>query len=211
MRISAKSLVVLIGCLVLFGAVAAGQSGRKQKKADPQPVVQGVNNPDSRTVPEPEVVAEKPKEAEKDKGKAIMVSTALTDIEIPGFYADVAREGCLNELKRELKAIQLSSERNQHRSDAMKAAKESDNTYVVWIELVFDRMGMGSMNGLDMRFTIFEPKTGKSVGFGTGYPRSPGGLGAPPVGASRDQVYVDWAGRDIAQQVIKRLGLRSGF
>ncbi len=211
MRLNPKSLFVMLGCLLLLGAVAAGQSGRKQKKADPQPVVQGVNNPETRTVPEPEVVAEKPKEVEKDKGKAIMVSTALTDMQIPMFYADVARDGCLSELKRELKAIQLSSERNQHRSDAMKAAKESDNTYVVWIELLYDRMGMGSMNGLDMRFTIFEPKTGKQVAFGTGYPRSPGGIGAPPVGGSRDQVAIDWAGRDIAQQVIKRLGLRSGF
>ena len=211
MRLNPKSLFVMLGCLLLLGAVAAGQSGRKQKKADPQPVVQGVNNPETRTVPVPEVVAEKPKEVEKDKGKAIMVSTALTDMQIPMFYADVARDGCLSELKRELKAIQLSSERNQHRSDAMKAAKESDNTYVVWIELLYDRMGMGSMNGLDMRFTIFEPKTGKQVAFGTGYPRSPGGIGAPPVGGSRDQVAIDWAGRDIAQQVIKRLGLRSGF
>ncbi len=208
MRIHAKSLVVLFGCLLALGAVAAGQSGRKQKKADPQPVVQGVNNPDARTVPEPEVVPEKPKEVEK--GKAVMVSSAMTDIEIPGFYADTAREACLNELRREVKTIQLSSERNQHRSDAMKAAKDGD-TFVVWIELLYDRMGAGSMNGLDMRFTVFEPKTGKSIAFGSGYPRQPGGMSSPPLGASRDQVYVDWAGRDIAQQVIKRLGLRGSF
>ncbi|HQR35226.1 MAG TPA: hypothetical protein PLK30_20980 [Blastocatellia bacterium] len=208
MRIHAKSLVVLFGCLLVLGVVAAGQSGRKQKKADPQPVVQGVNNPDARTVPEPEVVPEKPKEVEK--GKAVMVSSAMTDIEIPGFYADTAREACLNELRREVKTIQLSSERNQHRSDAMKAAKDGD-TFVVWIELLYDRMGAGSMNGLDMRFTVFEPKTGKSIAFGSGYPRQPGGMSSPPLGASRDQVYVDWAGRDIAQQVIKRLGLRGSF
>ncbi|MEK7833743.1 MAG: hypothetical protein AAB401_21830, partial [Acidobacteriota bacterium] len=119
-------------------------------------------------------------------------------------------DGCLNEFRRELKTIQLSSERNQHRSDAMKAAKEGD-AYVVWIELRYDRMGAGSMNGLDMRYTLFEPKTAKQIAFGSGYPRQPGGLGAPPLGGSRDQVYVDWAGRDIAQQVIKRLGLRSTF
>ena len=208
MRIHAKSLVVLFGCLLVLGVVAAGQSGRKQKKADPQPVVQGVNNPDARTVPEPEVVPEKPKEVEK--GKAVMVSSAMPDIEIPGFYADTAREACLNELRREVKTIQLSSERNQHRSDAMKAAKDGD-TFVVWIELLYDRMGAGSMNGLDMRFTVFEPKTGKSIAFGSGYPRQPGGMSSPPLGASRDQVYVDWAGRDIAQQVIKRLGLRGSF
>lgn len=208
MRFNLKSLAVMVCCVWLLGAVAAAQSGRKQKKADPQPVVQGVNNPDARTVPEPEVVPEKPKEVEK--GKAVMISSAMTDIEIPGFYADTAREACLNELRREVKTIQLSSERNQHRSDAMKAAKDGD-TFVVWIELIYDRMGAGSMNGLDMRFTVFEPKTGKPIAFGSGYPRQPGGMSAPPIGASRDQMYVDWAGRDIAQQIIKRLGLRGSY
>ncbi len=210
MRFNPKSTVVVFACLLLLAAAAVGQSGRKQKKADPQPVVQGVNQPETRTVPEPEVVPDKPKEKELEKGKAIMISTAMTDMEVPMFYADVARDGCLNEFRRELKTIQLSSERNQHRSDAMKAAKEGD-AYVVWIELRYDRMGAGSMNGLDMRYTLFEPKTAKQIAFGSGYPRQPGGLGAPPLGGSRDQVYVDWAGRDIAQQVIKRLGLRSTF
>ncbi|MEP7343499.1 MAG: hypothetical protein ABI977_37615, partial [Acidobacteriota bacterium] len=146
---------------------------------------------------------------EKVKGPAILVSTAMTDIEIPGFYADTAREGCFNELRRELKAVELRQERNQHRSDAIKAAKEDEKTYVVYIELTYDRMGAGSMNGMDMRYTIFEPKTAKVLGTGSGYPRQPNSGGAPPLGGSRDQVYVDWAGRDIAQQVIKRLNLRS--
>lgn len=211
MRIYSKSLAVLIGCLFLLGTVAAAQSGRKQKKADPQPVVQGVNNPDARTVPEPEVVPDKPKEKPVEKGKAIMISSAMGDMEIPMFYTTAVSDGCLDQLRRELKTVQLSSERNQTRSDAMKAAKESEDLYVVWIELQFDRMGAGSMNGVDVRFTVFEPKTGRQIFFGTGFPRQPQGMPVPPMGGSREQVALDWAGRDIAQQVIKRLGLRSAF
>lgn len=206
MRHNLKFATAIAVCVLMLGALAFAQSGRKQKKAEVQPPVQGVNQPETRTVAEPEVAPEKPKE--KEKGPAILVSTAMTDLEIPGFYADVAREGCLNEFRRELKTVELRGERNQHRSDAMKAAKEDERTYVVWIELTYDRMGAGSMNGLDMRYTIFEPKTGKIVGTGAGYPRQPSGVGLPPLGGSRDQVYVDWAGRDIAQQVIKRLNLR---
>jgi len=207
MRHNLKFAAAVAACVLLLGALALAQSGRKQKKAENQPPPQGVNQPETRTVAEPEIAPEKPKE--KEKGPAIMVSTALTDIEIPGFYADVAREGCFNELRRELKAVELQQERNQHRSDAIKAAKENEKMYVVYIELTYDRMGAGSMNGLDIRYTIFEPKTARVAGTGAGYPRQPNTGGAPPVGASRDQVYVDWAGRDIAQQVIKRLNLRS--
>lgn len=211
MRFNPKSIVVVFACLLLLSAVAVGQSGRKQKKAEPQPQVQGVNQPETRTVPEPEVVPDKPKEKQLEKGKAIMISSAMGDMQIPMYYTSAVSDGCLDQLRRELKTVQLSSERNQHRSDAMKAAKESEDLYVVWIELLYDRMGTGSMNGVDVRFVIFEPKTGKQMAFGTGYPRQPGGMGTPPIGGSREQLYLDWAGRDIADQVIKRLGLRSGF
>jgi len=206
MRLNPRPLVVVFVCLLL-GATALAQSGRKQKKAETQPPVQGVNQPETRTVPEPAAPEEKPKQ--KEKGPAILVSTAMTDIEIPMYYADAAREGCVSEFRREVKGIELRQERNQHRGDAIKAAKDDDRTYVVYIELIYDRLGAGSMNGLDMRYTIFEPKTAKVLGVGSGYPRQPSGMGAPPIGATRDQVYVDWAGRDVAQQVIKRLNLRS--
>jgi len=207
MRAAQKYPIAVLACLMIFSLLGVAQSGRKQKKAEEQPPVQGVNQPEARTVPEPEAAPDKPKE--KEKGPVVLVSTALPDIEIPMYYTDTAREGCVSELRREVKGIELHQERNQHRGDAIKAAKDDDRTYVVYIELIYDRLGAGSMNGLDMRYTIFEPKTAKVLGVGSGYPRQPSGMGAPPIGATRDQVYVDWAGRDVAQQVIKRLNLRS--
>jgi len=211
MRFNPKTTLVVFICLLALGAVAIAQSGRKQKKADPQPQVQGVNQPEARTVPEPEVAPDKPKEKTLEKGKAIQVSSAMGDMEIPMFYTTAVSDGCLDQLRRELKTAQLSSERNQTRSDAMKAAKDSEDMFVVWIELLFNRMGVGSMNGVDVRFTIFEPKTGKQIFFGNGFPRQPQGMPIPPMGGTREQVYLDWAGRDIAEQVIRKLGLRSGF
>lgn len=204
MRLYPKFWATVFVC-VLMAVAAAGQSGRKQKKAETQPPVQGVNQPEARTVPEPEIAPEKPKD--KDSGKMILVSSNMPDLEIPMFYADTARQGCVSEFRNQLKGLPVREERNQNRSDAIKSAKDDDKTYVVWIELLFDRMGAGSMNGLDLRYTIFEPKTGKVLGIGSGFPTQPGGLSAPPIGASRDQMYVDWAGRDIARQVIKRLNL----
>lgn len=212
MRFNPKSSFVIFACLLMLATMVVAQSGRKQKKADPQPQVQGVNNPDARTVPEPEVVPEKPKEKPVEKGKAIQVSSAMGDMEIPMYYTTAVSDGCLDQLRRELKTAQLSSERNQTRSDAMKDAKDSEDLFVVWIELQYSRVGAGSMNGVDVRFTVFEPKTGRQIFFGTGFPRQPQGMPIPPMGGgSRDQMYLDWAGRDIADQVIRKLGLRSGF
>ena len=191
-------------CLSLLSAMAAGQSGRKQKKAESQPPVQGVNQPEARVQPEPEATAQKPKE-EKDQ-RSIMVATGMSDVAIPLYYVDTARQACLSELRNALKSIDLREARNQNRSEAVKIAKQEDRTYVVLMELELDRMGSSS-TGVDLRYTIFEPKTGKVVGTGSGNPVQPGGISAPPIGGSRDQVYLDWMGRDVARQVMKRLRL----
>ncbi|MBO0860420.1 MAG: hypothetical protein J2P21_18465 [Chloracidobacterium sp.] len=189
--------------LASFVTSISGQSGRKQKKAEEQPPIQGVNQPDKRTVPEPEVSPDKPKE--KVPQRAIMVSTAMPDIGISSFYPDAARRGCLEEFRRVMHTVDLTEEHDQHRSDAIKVAKESEQTYVVYMEFLVDQMGMSSY-GFDLRYTVFEPKTAKIVGTGSGYPQQPSGpLSLPPVG-SRTAVYADWAGRDVARQVMKRLG-----
>jgi len=207
MRRNLKPILAMMVCLLTLAAMASitsGQSGRKQKKAEPQPPVQGVNQPDARTVPEPEVTPEKPKE--KDPGRSALISTSMADIGVSSFYPDAARRGCIDELRRALRTIQISEERNQHRSDAIKSAKESDRTYVVWMEFEVDRMGT-SRYGFELRYTVFEPKTAKIVASGYGYPQQPTGpISLPPIGTGSADIYADWAGRDVARQVMKRLG-----
>jgi hypothetical protein len=200
-----KHILFVAVCLSILGAVVLGQSGRKQKKADPQPPVQGVNQPEARVQPEPEIKPEKPKD--KEPRRSIMVASSMPDMMLPLYYADIARQGCISEFREELRSIDIREARNQNRSDASKTAKNEDNTYVVLIELELDRLGSTS-SGVDVRYTIFEPKTGKVAGSGSGYPSQPmGRTPVPPIGASRDQIYVEWMGRDVARQVMKRLRL----
>ncbi len=204
MRRNLKLIFAALFCLLMVNAIALGQSGRKQRKPDPQPPVQGVNQPEARTVPEPEVAPEKQKA--KDPGRAVMVSTAMADIGISSFYPDAARQGCMREFRDALRAIDIREGRNQHRSEAIKAAKDDERTYVVWMEFEYDRMGT-SQYGFELRYTVFEPKTAKIVASGYGYPQQPSGpISLPPIGASRADLYADWAGRDVARQVMKRLG-----
>jgi hypothetical protein len=206
MRRNLKPLFAALICLLTLAAFAtltSAQSGRKQKKAPPQPPVQGVNQPEARTVPEPEVSPDKSKE--KDPGRSVMVSTAMADIGISSFYPDAARRGCVEEFRGAMRAIQISEESNQHRSDAIKVAKESER-HVVWMEFQADQMGT-SRYGFELRYTVFEPKTAKVVGSGYGVPQQPTGpIALPPISGGRADVYADWAGRDVARQVMKRLG-----
>ena len=206
MRRNLKPVFAALICLfalAAFATLTSGQSGRKQKKSEPQPPIQGVNQPEARTVPEPEVSPDKPKE--KDPGRSVLVSTAMADFGISSFYPDAARRGCMEEFHDAMRMIKLSEERDQHRSDAIKAAKDSDR-YVVWMEFQADQMGT-SRYGFELRYTVFEPKTAKVVGTGYGVPQQQTGpISLPPIGSGRTDVYADWAGRDVARQVMKRLG-----
>jgi hypothetical protein len=216
MRLAVRTTRLLICLFTLISLTAPcvpAQSGRRQKKAEPQPAVQGVNQPETRTQPEPVATADQPRE--KEKGPGILIMTGMTDAMIPLYFADTARQGCISELRNLLQGLQglqgghdIREARNQSRSEAIKAARDDDQYYVLWLEVEIDQMGT-SMMGVDLRYTIFEPKTAKVVGIGSGYPSQPSsGSSMPPIGASRQQVYLDWAGRDVARQVVKRLGWR---
>ncbi len=201
---SFRCLFIWVVCLLVLTAMPApGQSGRRQKRSEPLPPVQGVSQtqPAEKAASEPEAAAERPKE----NGPIIMVATEMGDLNIPMLYTDIARRGCMQEL-RLAKNLEIREARNQTRSEAIKAAKESDRMFVLLMNLEVDRMGN---YGFDLRYTIFEPKTGKVVGSGSGYPVTPSsGVPVPPIGASRSEVMVEWAGRDVGRQVLKKLGLR---
>lgn len=199
-----KILYVGAVCLLMLVSMATGQSGRKQKKAPPQPPVQGVNQPEARVQPEPQ--AEPEKEEEKAPKRTLMILTSMPDITIPIYYADAARRGCLSEMRSGMKSFDLREDSNQNRSDAIKLAKDDENTYVLLMDLELDRLGTSRI-GVEVRYTLFEPKTAKVLGAGMGYPVQPNnGTPMPPAGASWAQIYLDWMGRDVARQVMRRLG-----
>jgi hypothetical protein len=205
------TLLCFFLCTLILCASAAAQSGRKQKKADPLPPVQGVNQPEARTVPESEVAPETATKPKEEPKTGVMVMSDMGEMGVPQYYNDTARLACIQELHKQIPAMQASDGgSNKNRSDALHAAKDSDTVYVVLLELVIDRMGTTS-NGLELRYTVYEPKTGKQVMFGTGYPVRPNGIPTPPIGMTRDQVSIEWSGRDVAQRVIDKLKLRPGY
>jgi hypothetical protein len=201
-----KQVFFIAVVLLALTALAQGQSGRKQKKADPSPPVQGVNQPELRTQPEPEVQPEA-EEKKKEPPRTLMVMTELPDIGISNFYPDMARRGFVEETRDLIKGIMLREASNQNRSDAMKAAKGSDDTWVVLMEFRVDNMTSSSYGGFELRYSLYEAKTGKMIGSGVGYPQQPRSrVPMPPIGGNRPEILADWAGRDVAYQVLRKLG-----
>ena len=201
------AITTIVLLATIFSINSLGQSGRRQKKAEAQPPVQGINQPEARTQPEPTILPDE--ERRKEQGPGILVMSGLPDAMVPIFFSDIVRQGCISELRALLReSHDIREARNQNRTDAIKMAREDDKYYVLWLDLELDQMGV-SMMGVDLRFTIYEPKTAKVVAVGTGFPTQPSsGSPVPPLGASRQQVYLDWAARDVARQVVKRLGWR---
>jgi hypothetical protein len=210
-----KLMFILSLCLIVTSALAMAQSGRKQKKSVPEPPPQGVKAPEEK----PEQPApghsdsDAPQADDKEKEKApalrFLVGSAMPEnFNVPMMYADIAREGCQRELRTN-PAVIVSAQSNMTRGEAINAAKKDDKTYVVWIELVVDQFTANTYEGFDLRFALFEPKTGKVLATGSGYPQAQTGrTPLPPIGASRAEVRLELAGRDVGRRVLARLNVQ---
>ncbi len=193
--------------VILIPITVFGQSGRRQKRAEAEPPVQGVNRPETRTQPEPDPEFEE--KVPQKKGPGLLLMSGTAEVMIPLFMVDAVTQACQEEFRDLLRGDHdLRQERNQNRSDAIKAAKTEDNYFVLLLELEADRLGT-SRTGVEVRYTIFEPKTAKVVGSGMGFPTQPNSrVPVPPIGANSQLILLDWVGRDIARQVVRRLGWR---
>ncbi|MFN7828632.1 MAG: hypothetical protein ACK5RR_11750, partial [Acidobacteriota bacterium] len=60
--------IPLIFLAALLSISGPGQSGRRQKRAESQPPVQGVNQPEARTQPEPTITPEEERPKEQGPG-----------------------------------------------------------------------------------------------------------------------------------------------
>jgi hypothetical protein len=113
-----------------------------------------------------------------------------------------------------------------NRKEASDYAKNSKDTFVLWLEISEDRMGSRTSTNQQYRdnfvitFTIFTPGTGKSKTSGRVYQADQrgrvgvGGTGIPipiPTGAGAGEYALRECGREIAKRVIDSLGVaRSG-
>jgi hypothetical protein len=140
----------------------------------------------------------------KEVGPGVIVASELTDIGISNVYVDVARQGCIAEL-RAAQIVDIQESRDQNRADATKKAKEAE-VFVLLLELRVDSMSSSS-NGrysYELRYALFEPKTGKLINNGAGYPTSPDMRSpSPPNSYDYEQRQVELMGRDAGRKALK--------
>jgi hypothetical protein len=200
-----RAALIAFCLLLLVGAVALGQSGRKQKKADPLPPVQGV--PSSATkdekTPEPEPQPEPEKKVEIKRRVVVVSDTASFDVSM--ISMNVARQACVDELRRGAgRDVNIQDGGSMTRGEAMKAAKNDDLTYYAFLEA---RTMSASSGQAELNYVIFAPKSGKISGTGIGLPVQSGVINRPPIAASRYDYAWELCGRDAARQIAGRLDL----
>lgn len=188
--------------LLLLTVSAVGQSGRKQKKAPDLPPVQGVPvpsktpEPPKSDIPEPDLEDDTKKEEKKAGQRGIILGTDWADMNAGMGVADYMRGACRIELLRAVRGLEVRDTGNMSRSDAIKMAKDEDRFYVVQLE--FQTFGQQ----YEVRYTIYEPKTGKNLGLGSA------SIYADQYGRVSALSY-QRAGRDLARQILGRVELRA--
>jgi hypothetical protein len=193
--------------LVAVCAIAQAQSGRRQPKTVP---AAPVPTPTPEPTPEP-----KKQDTDSDLGFIIAADRYTNMNSYPWSYFDAVMVGCAGRLRSGSSASVDIAQQDMNRSDAIKRAKSEVTTYVVLIKLKMDDMAR-SYDDLEVEFTVFAPKTGKVVVFGTAYQNSnqtgpiitrPNTRGSS--GALYREELLKRAGESMGDRILKTLNLGS--
>ena len=170
------------------------------------PLSQGTTAPQASAKPRSDTSLSMPQE----KVTAILLATPFPGPDLSLTFIVIASRACAAEL-RTVRGLDVTEARDQSREDAIKAAKEDALGVVVYLEFRAFALSQGppKEEDLTLHFTIFEPKTGKVMTTGAGYPTpSLYPLPKPRSDAARDERLVESAAQDAARKILKKLKLR---
>ena len=203
----------LLLCLVLIFSAASlsdAQSGRKVPKRTQPP------DPQTTTPSEPPITTPQPEQNAKP-ALQILVTKFLPNVNSSNVYTDIVIEGIMARLAH-MKGIKVQVGREMNRKQASDAAKESDDRYVVWIELLVDTVdqerasyGQVSPYYLYVDYAVFTPGTGKQKTAGHVYQRRGIGAGQGPLPVPNTSGAADYtlrkAGEETADRILEKLDL----
>lgn len=177
--------VICCALLVLaaFG-MGYGQAGRRVAKPKTDPPVPKAAEPAATP-------AETPKEAEKVP-LVVGSYTAAVTLRM-ALDAGELLQGAVVQRMRDSKSLQIASDGNMTRSDAVKRAKAETKTHVVWLELhhnssMYDPSGTGRGGGTEnlyIQYVVLEPGTAKVKSQGNVYLRPTSSSRIPGLGVGR--------------------------
>lgn len=202
---SAVLLAAVLAGGVFGGLEASGQSGRRAPKTSATP------EPDPSPSPTPTVKKRAP-----TRLSLTLASEGAGGMSyIPKYFYDAAIQGCAGELENSPGVLVMSGNDMSH-GEAIKSAKSSKETYVIWLELRQDSMSSSSSNSSQysnilLNYTVYAPATAKVVAHGETYQRSArvGPVSTGPIGGSGSSDYVQYrlkeAGREAADLILGKL------
>jgi hypothetical protein len=182
--------------------LSAAQSGRRQPPPDPGGDAPTTSRPRRAGKQEPAlpdsfiVVTSFPDDARE-------ANPQVSYTPPPGLESE-ARGGCVLELKR-TPGIKVVEDEDVARWEAREAALAESRTWVVWMELRWDKtMTTYDPTPFRLRYLLFEPGTGRIAASGVGRGiRQTWGRPLPHPTTLEEQVRQ--AGRNVAEQVLSEL------
>jgi hypothetical protein len=147
-------------CCLLIAAVSFAQSGRRVPKRPETPLPPAGEGPSKSP--------EEKKEPDKPKLSVLVVRDISFDPGFGGAYGDIPARGCAERLRESL-ALEVILGREMNRKEASDHARDSENTYVVWMEVRSDdfrsdpnSLGSFDPNRIYVNYVLYTPKTGKA-------------------------------------------------
>jgi hypothetical protein len=203
-KLQRLAVTLLLGAFMAAAASAAlAQSGRRIPRQPSSP------DPKPQAQTEPAIQPSTPAEPRLP----ILVVKNLPTAASSSIFANIALEGCIEELKLS-PAVQVSTSKDKNRKEASDYAKASTDTYIVLIQLESDVLDQGSLielnpRSLSLTYIVFTPGTGKIKTQGRvfqGQSRGPLSVPVPNSNASYDYEFRR-CGREAAGRVLDALDL----
>ena len=200
---------LFLAMVILFASISAlqAQSGRRStggsttSTTSTTPSVAGPKTIEKKPTPKPQLML------------LVGIEDRITLGPVPSYLSDTVLDNCVRRLGEAADVIPKSLGRAVARTDAINRAKGEKDTYVVWLQLGSDLEDAGkqSRNGPDelyVRYTIFEPVTGKVKQAGRTHKQiyrvGRGGVSAP-TSSKNNPLYSEYAVKQAAQEAAERV------
>jgi hypothetical protein len=202
---SASRSIAMLAVFISLCAAAQAQSGRRLPNRNEPP-------PPSTTTTSPPIESTAKPQSDKPPKMQIMVVRYQSDGTFSTFYSDIVLRACLERLKADSSAL-VSVGRDMNRKEATDYAKNSTDTYVLWLEWDYDRFGGGAQieRGSYVNFNLYVPGTGKTKTSGrvhqSDYRPRVGGIPLPTGGTAAAEYALKECGQEIARRIIESLSI----
>jgi hypothetical protein len=210
MKVNYHSYLLVFIVLVSTCLVVQAQSGRRGS---------GKSTTTAPSVSDTKEVQAKPQKPARLQ-LLVGIDAAAATSTVPYYLTDTVLDECIRRLGESPDVAVTPAAQHMTRGDAVKAAKQEKDRYVVWLQLGNEFSGTSSQdlngpNELWVNYTILEPGTAKTKKTGRAYHSiyRAGNVSLPPSskqGPAYSEYAVKQAAREAADKVLEAFEIQNG-